>query len=214
MRARGAVLGFVAVLCACFAARAQGGETILTNADVVAMVKAGLGPVVVKAKISASPCRFDASVSALTALKAAQVPDDIVAAVIVARCAPEPLTTRSIEFRWGAYVAKMLAANSEYGVLTEDPVQLALLAAEAQKDWEDEIVAIQIRTRDGKVLAKSGVEIRNLPAQPASANEHLETETTTGMPVILFRAPVGTCCPGNKRTDPIGGVDVAIVRKR
>ncbi len=55
----------------------------LTNQDVVDMTKAGLSPSVILDKISSTTsCRFDTSVTALTALKSSGVDDSVLSAMI------------------------------------------------------------------------------------------------------------------------------------
>lgn len=58
--------------------------TVLQNADVQALLAAGLGTEVVIAKIKASATRFDTSPNALTTLKAQGVPDPVLTAMIMA----------------------------------------------------------------------------------------------------------------------------------
>ncbi|HZN07449.1 MAG TPA: hypothetical protein VFB65_11725 [Pyrinomonadaceae bacterium] len=54
----------------------------LTNKDVVEMLKAGLTPEVVVAKIKSSETNFDTSPAALAELKATNVPDDVILAMV------------------------------------------------------------------------------------------------------------------------------------
>jgi hypothetical protein len=56
----------------------------LTNADVLQMLKAGLAPEIIKAKIKASVTRFDTSPDTLQELKKAGVPDAIILAMVQA----------------------------------------------------------------------------------------------------------------------------------
>lgn len=56
----------------------------LTNEDVLSMVRAGLSPEVVLAKISSSPCKFDTSPGALGNLKKAGAPDAVILAMVKA----------------------------------------------------------------------------------------------------------------------------------
>ena len=62
------------------AANAQ--ATALTNKDVLEMLKAGLTAEVVVAKIKSSPTSFDTSPTALAELKAANVPDSVLLAMV------------------------------------------------------------------------------------------------------------------------------------
>jgi len=56
----------------------------LTNGDVVDMLKVGLSPEIVIAKINASACAFDTSPAALKVLKSTTVPDAVILAMVQA----------------------------------------------------------------------------------------------------------------------------------
>lgn len=60
----------------------QTGATELTNKDVLDMVKAGLATEIVVAKIKASSGKFDTSAATLAELKAANVPDAVIMAMV------------------------------------------------------------------------------------------------------------------------------------
>ncbi len=60
----------------------------LTNGDIVGLIKAGLSPAVIIAKIGTSACSFDTSPAALQELKAAGVPDDVVVTMLQASASP------------------------------------------------------------------------------------------------------------------------------
>lgn len=64
------------------AATPQTASTALTNKDVLEMLKAGLTADIVVAKIKSSPTNFDTSPAALTELKAANVPDSVILAMV------------------------------------------------------------------------------------------------------------------------------------
>jgi len=64
------------------AAKPQTVTPALTNKDVVEMLKAGLTADVVVAKIKSSATNFDTNPSALAELKAANVPDDVILAMV------------------------------------------------------------------------------------------------------------------------------------
>jgi hypothetical protein len=194
-------------------------EPQLTNDDVTAMVRAGLAPAVVVAKIDRSACRFDSSVQALQALRVARVPDDVVVAMIraavAAPTAPDDEVVRRCVVQFGEYVAESVARNAEYVVRTEDATLLWKIAEcvpvrAPRPDDVLNVVAVSIRDESGSVLAQVGPAIRDMPARPPAQVGHLETETASGEPVTLFHAPV-TRSP---RSDGavIGGVEVAIGR--
>ncbi len=64
--------------------KAQPVPSVLTNQDVLDMLKAGLTREIVVAKIKSSPSNFDTSPAALTKLKAEGVPDSVILAMVEA----------------------------------------------------------------------------------------------------------------------------------
>jgi len=58
------------------------GAELLTNDTVISLVKAGLGPQAIEAKIAASRGSFDTSTNALIQLKQAGVPDSVIASML------------------------------------------------------------------------------------------------------------------------------------
>lgn len=70
---------------------------VLTNADVIAMAKAGLQSEVIIEKINSSESSFDTTAKSLIALKAEKVDDKIIAAVIAKARSDEKLKTRRVE---------------------------------------------------------------------------------------------------------------------
>ena len=71
----------------------------LTNKDVVDMVKAGLAPSIIIAKIKGSPNGFDSSPAALQELKGAGVPDEVMLVMVQAstQTLPTPTGTAAVE---------------------------------------------------------------------------------------------------------------------
>lgn len=84
---RTALVIVAAMVTAVAAARAQAARR-LTDADVIALEKAGLAPAVILAKIQASPAVFDTSVKALAELHAEGVPQSVILAMIQKPVAP------------------------------------------------------------------------------------------------------------------------------
>ncbi len=76
-------LFLVVVFLGATALRAQEAPP-LTNDDIVGLVKAGLSPALIVAKISGSTSRFDTSPASLQQLKGAGVPDEVMLAMIQA----------------------------------------------------------------------------------------------------------------------------------
>ncbi len=64
------------------AAPQQTAPPVLTNKDVLDMLKAGLGAEVIVAKIKSSPANFDTSPAALSELKAGNVPESVILAMV------------------------------------------------------------------------------------------------------------------------------------
>jgi hypothetical protein len=61
------------------------GEEVMTNETVIRMVKAGLSPNIIIAKIKTSKTRFDTSDAALIKLAEAKVPNEVIAAMMEAQ---------------------------------------------------------------------------------------------------------------------------------
>jgi methyl-accepting chemotaxis protein len=131
----------------------------------------------------------------------------------------------------GRYIASNLAYNSKYGVLTEDkPLLTQFLegAVSSSAAEGSDVVGAMIRDAKGTILAQKGASIKDLPTAPASELGEIDSQTTAGEPVILFRAPVTTGAGGGsadmaaelglatggseekKGEDQKGGVEVAI----
>ena len=79
------------------AAKPQAGPTSLTNKDVLEMIKAGLTADVVVAKIKSSPNSFDTSPTALAELKAANVPDPVILAMVNGPATPASSTDAPVD---------------------------------------------------------------------------------------------------------------------
>jgi hypothetical protein len=76
-----------------FTQAASPAKSALTNQDVGDLLKAGLAPEVVIAKIKAGPTNFDTSSAALKDLKAAGIPDSVIVAMVEASApAKQPVT--------------------------------------------------------------------------------------------------------------------------
>ncbi len=126
----------------------------------------------------------------------------------------------------GRYIASNLAFNAKYGVLTQDRPQLLQFlegaTAAGGEGKVSDVVGAMIRKADGEVLAQTGQEIRDLPAEPAAELQEIEAVTTGGVAVLLFRAPVTTggggfsedmgSTPGSSVATVKGGVEVAIAK--
>jgi hypothetical protein len=65
----------------------------LTNKDVLAMVKAGLSAEIIITKIRTSPSKFDTGSAMLAELKAANVPDSVILAMVEVRSTKAPMSS-------------------------------------------------------------------------------------------------------------------------
>lgn len=92
------LLVFLLLSTVCAAENVPGNSTnsltLLTNSDVIEMVKAGLDNEVIIAKIENSPVDFDVSTKGLIDLKNANVPSQIVSVMIQRPKGPVPLNPR------------------------------------------------------------------------------------------------------------------------
>jgi hypothetical protein len=111
------ILTLVLALVALSMAAAPSSET-LTNADVVALVTAGLSPATIIAKIAASPTAFTTDTDALVALAKNKVPDDVIQAMLHARTAspaappaPVPAVAPIVHPAWTPTAAKPFAED-------------------------------------------------------------------------------------------------------
>jgi len=88
--------------------------TELTNKDVLDMVQAGLATEIVVAKIKASPGKFDTSAATLAELKAANVPDAVIMAMVggPAEAAAAPKAPVDIKVPDGTEVEVQLKNNA------------------------------------------------------------------------------------------------------
>jgi methyl-accepting chemotaxis protein len=116
----------------------------------------------------------------------------------------------------GRYIVTNLAYNSRFSVITEDRPQLSQFLDGAVGSGGAEgsdVVGAMIRDAKGVVLAQKGATLRDLPSTPSATVTEVETETTSGEPVILFRAPVTAGSAADSAAaagDLKGGVEVAI----
>lgn len=76
--------------------QSAGASAPLTNVDVQDLIKVGLSPDVVIAKIKSSPTKFDTSPGALTELKNNGVPDEVILAMLQASAENKPAQESSV----------------------------------------------------------------------------------------------------------------------
>ena len=98
----------------------QTASPALTNKDVVDMLKVGLTPSIVIAKIKTSKCSFDTSPAALQALKAASVPDEVILVMVenpsgTAKAAAPPRLTDDLTTQFKRMQNSVVTVWSEFG---------------------------------------------------------------------------------------------------
>jgi S1-C subfamily serine protease len=112
----------------------QTASAALANKDVVDMLKAGLTPSIVIAKIRTSRCTFDTSPAALQALKAAGVPDEVILVMVEtpsssAKATAPPRVTDELTTQFKRLQNSVVTVWSEFGHGTGfivDPAGLVL----------------------------------------------------------------------------------------
>jgi len=72
-------------------------QTVITNRDVLSMVKAGLAPETVAAIVRNFDCQCDTSPAALTELKTSGVPDNVILAIVQKNTSPAEKVTAPAE---------------------------------------------------------------------------------------------------------------------
>jgi hypothetical protein len=135
-------------------------ETVkpLTNGDVLGMLSAGLSQEIVIAKIAASACEFDTSPAALKALKATNVPDAVILAMVQAPAGSrrqeltnaEPPAPARIDCKHTDPVPVYSAPRTEQALSLEVfkmkcGDKITLLNPSDKQSW------LKIRTADGQV---------------------------------------------------------------
>src|SRR5262249_44656465 len=123
--------------------------------------------------------------------------------------------------RRGQYIARSLAGDSIYGVMTTDQpllAQLVEIAMVAGGDASGGLSGVVIRGASGRVLAERGDSPAGLPPEHEGESTQFDTRSARGEPVLLFRAPVtavgsdgSTGAPAGPSTArSIGRVEVAL----
>jgi hypothetical protein len=129
----------------------QGSQAALTNSDIVQMVKSGLSPELVIAKIKASKTSFDTAPSVLAELKQNGVSESILVAMVEASSAvtipPPPQPDQNLEAARSALRAlRKIASATEVGI---SYVNYSPLVAEVKAEVEDALS----RMKDGDLKA-------------------------------------------------------------
>jgi hypothetical protein len=132
--------------------------------------------------------------------------------------AAKPNVSCDCTARLGERVARTLARDAEYAVLTENAAILGELAASEMRGGDAEgsaadepVVAVRFYDLKGRVLAQSGPKIASTAAPTSEKPGHSESQVEGGLAVTLFDAPIRTHAGGEGRR-LLGHVQVALRR--
>lgn len=130
---------------------------VLTNADVIAMSKAGLESETIIAKIKTSETKFETTAKALIELKTDGVNDKVIAAIVERAQNDEKLKTRRVEtVKDGSTDLSEVAPAPTRSVNYQTPAQL-LLAAKTIAFKKDSIYP-KLKELESSLLKKSRAE--------------------------------------------------------
>lgn len=138
---------------------AQDSLTLLTNADIMTMVRAKLSAALVIEKINTSSCSFDTFPSVLAEMKYKGVPDDVLMAMVRAPAGvrPKPIAEPKVEPR-----AEVKPASNLGGVILRDrsetPYNARFYVAPMEEGFDGLVSALMIE----KKLPMSVVADENL----------------------------------------------------
>jgi hypothetical protein len=142
---------------------------VITNQTIIQLQKAGLGKDVLKSKIQSSTCNFDLSTDGLISLKKAEVPDDIISAMLTKNTQPvtNPGTaTPSLHLSSGIYYV--------------DPVTNDYTA------FDPSILTNQKSGGLGESLKRSVTGLFNSKLRASLSGKQASTQFNTDKPVFLF----------------------------
>lgn len=155
---------------------------VLTNADVIKLVQAGLSPATVEAKIASSDAKFDTSTDALVALAKANVPDSVIRAMIAkspARTNQQPATSnRSVTRRYDAAIHRTQHAKCEGELRIDGKGIKATRCKDLDFDlaWSDVTrICYDYGFRGTIVLETASAKRRVSTTTPAEAKRMLDT---------------------------------------
>ncbi len=175
----------------------------LQNKDVLDMLKSGLSPDIVIAKIKASVCKFDTSTTTLTDMKKNAVPEAVIMAMVLAPAggAPAPAAPPAgdpapASGAQGATLAPRVTAvpakpKEEDPVLSRLPAQAGMYHLR-----ETELVKVDVKTlASAKTAGRLGHAL-TLGVKSVKTNAYLigpsaKTRVTDTSPIFYIRLPEG-----------------------
>ena len=174
----------------CLSTSASGNQqsvSVLTNHDIVTMVQAGLSADVILAKISKSTCAFDTSTEGLMALKAANVPDGVILAMINAAPSAKdvPIVRMARVTCLTVREIPLIADPKTLQEIRKLPCSTDIAILDESGSW------VKVRTMDGAVGFLSAVFVsKPAPAAslPTSAAPAAESRPDKSIPSGMVRA--------------------------
>jgi hypothetical protein len=190
---------------------ADSSSSKLTNKDIFEMVSAGLTADVIVAKIDASPCEFDTSTESLKALKAANVPDSVILAMVKAPSIKKPVVQPEAALRVVKVTcltvreAPLLPAPDDFHPIKQVACGSDISVLAEQGVW------VKVKTLDGTEGFLSAIFVsKNIPAPPVVSDPSLRNSAPSNMiRAVAWRAvPWVTTSyyqtQGNATTDCLG----------
>jgi hypothetical protein len=179
----------------------------LTNKDILLMLKAGLSPEIVIAKIKSSDCSFDTDPDTLAGLKKSKIPDGIILAMVQAHKA-DPTTTSKTDEGETVYVnctssevKRPIHSTNFFGssTLAEAGCADALTALGKERGY------VKVRTRQGVLgyimedyVSKTQPEVlkeETSPSQPALPSRLANAPASSRLPAGILRAVAWRAVP-------------------
>ncbi len=137
---------------------AMPGAESLSNDTVLEMLKAGLAPEIVVAKIKSSTCNFDTTPKTLQQLKAAGVPDTVILAMVEARVGPPaaiPVSPSSKE-TLPAREPEIVEVKVPDGTAVEVELKATVSSEDVQEGSVVDFTVVQPVRIDGFTVVESG----------------------------------------------------------
>jgi hypothetical protein len=182
----------------------------LTNKDIVEMTSAGLSSEIILAKIASSSCEFDTSTESLKSLKAANVPDAVILAMVKAAASDKPIVeAREAVLRtakvncYSTSEVPLLPAPGDPRFIKQVRCGTDVSVLSEQDPW------VKVKTVDGTVGFLSNIFVSKVVSPVVSDPSLYNSAPSNMIRSIAWRAvPWVTTsyyqAPGNATTDCLG----------
>lgn len=132
----------------------------LTNSDISSMLKAGLGPEIIVAKIKTSSCNFDTSPAALQELKTAGVPEDVILAMVQAPVAATKPPAGIVPNSSPGKLSETVEVKVPDGTLFEIETRATVSSEEIEEGSVVDFAVVQPVQVNGIVVIERGASAR------------------------------------------------------